>query len=43
MEAASRGSSRDEVLAAAAAVVPKPPSQAEIAALAEEIAMFVGC
>ena len=43
MEAAARGAARDEVLAAARAVVPKPPSQAEIAELAEEIAKFVGC
>ena len=43
MEAAARGAARDEVLAAARGVVPKPPSQAEIAELAEEIAKFVGC
>ena len=43
MEAAARVAARDEVLAAARAVVPKPPSQAEIAELAEEIAKFVGC
>ena len=43
MEAAAMGAARDEVLAAARGVVPKPPSQAEIAELAEEIAKFVGC
>ena len=43
MEAAARAAAREEVLAAARAVVPKPPSQAEIAELAEEIAKFVGC